>query len=108
MAECNKSEIPEVNSKGIKRIVLDVLKPHTPDLVELASIISSIEGVCGVNISLVEVDADTESIKVTIMGSNLNYNIIKEKLESYGAAVHSIDQVVAGRMVVEEPYTHQL
>lgn len=108
MTENDKSESSEAGDKGIKRIVLDVLKPHNPDLVELAGIISSIDGVCGVNISLVEVDADTESIKVTIMGSNLNYDIIKEKLESYGAAIHSIDQVVAGQRVVEEPYTHQL
>ncbi|WEU39895.1 MAG: DUF211 domain-containing protein [Candidatus Odinarchaeum yellowstonii] len=108
MAECDKIEQVEGVTKGIRRIVLDVLKPHTPNLVELAGIISRIEGVCGVNISLVEVDADTESVKVTIMGSNLNYSIIKAILEKYGAAVHSIDQVVAGRMVVEEPSTHQL
>ncbi|MEM2109366.1 MAG: DUF211 domain-containing protein [Candidatus Odinarchaeota archaeon] len=107
MVECKNGEIAETGSKGIKRIVLDVLKPHNPHLVELASIISKIDGVCGVNISLVEVDADTESVKVTILGSNLNYKLIKERLESYGAAIHSIDQVVAGQMVVEEPYTYQ-
>ncbi|MHA1754211.1 MAG: DUF211 domain-containing protein [Candidatus Odinarchaeia archaeon] len=92
---------------GIKRIVLDVLKPHIPQLTDLADIISQIEGVTGVNISLIEVDAETESIKITIVGPDLNYEVIKNKLEETGAAIHSIDQVVAGEILVEEAPTHQ-
>ncbi|UCF59609.1 MAG: DUF211 domain-containing protein, partial [Candidatus Bathyarchaeota archaeon] len=45
--------------QGVKRLVLDVLKPHEPDLPELATRLSSIEGIDGVNISLVEIDQST-------------------------------------------------
>ena len=94
-------------SYGIKRLVLDVLKPHNPRLHTLADRIARLDGVSGVNISLIEVDAETESIKMTIVGPDLKFDLIKQQLEELGGSVHSIDQVVAGRRVVEEAQTHQ-
>jgi hypothetical protein len=58
--------------------------------------------VSGVNISLKEVDQNTESISVTLEGDNLDYDNIKEILEQAGAVIHSIDQVVAGKELIEE------
>ncbi len=92
--------------QGIRRIVLDVLKPHTPRLTDLALMVSQDERVIGVNISVKEVDANTESITITLEGDDLKYDSIKEILEQAGAVVHSIDQVVAGRRFVEEVTLH--
>lgn len=88
--------------QGIRRIVLDVLKPHTPRLTDLALMVSQDDRVSGVNISVKEVDANTESITITLEGDDLKYDSIKEILEQAGAVVHSVDQVVAGRRFVEE------
>jgi len=60
------------------------------------------ERVSGLNISLKEVDQNTESITITLEGDDLSYDTIKEILEQAGAVIHSIDQVVAGRRFVEE------
>jgi hypothetical protein len=87
---------------GIRRIVLDVLKPHSPRLTDLALMLSRDERVNGLNISLKEVDQNTESITITIEGDDLSYDSIKEILEQAGAVIHSIDQVIAGRRFVEE------
>lgn len=87
---------------GIRRIVLDVLKPHSPRLTDLALMISQNERVSGLNISLKEVDQNTESITITLEGDDLEFDSIKEILEQAGAVIHSIDQVVAGRRFVEE------
>ena len=87
---------------GIRRIVLDVLKPHSPRLTDLALMISQDERVSGLNISLKEVDQNTESITITLEGDDLKFDTIKEILEQAGAVIHSIDQVVAGRRFVEE------
>ena len=87
---------------GIRRIVLDVLKPHSPRLTDLALMLTRDERVSGLNISLKEVDQNTESITITVEGDDLRYETIKEILEQAGAVIHSIDQVVAGRIVVEE------
>jgi len=88
--------------RGIIRLVLDCLKPHKPLLPDLALKISELPGVSGVNISLIEIDAKTESIKITIEGTNLNYELIRDTLKKYGTVIHSIDQVVAGSVIVEE------
>ncbi|MGQ4911424.1 MAG: DUF211 domain-containing protein [Candidatus Thorarchaeota archaeon] len=87
---------------GIRRIVLDVLKPHSPRLTDLALMLAQDERVSGLNISLKEVDQNTESITITLEGDDLKYDSIKEILEQAGAVIHSIDQVVAGRRFVEE------
>ena len=55
-----------------------------------------------VNISVKEVDANTESITITLEGDNMSYDSIKAVLEQAGAVVHSIDQVVAGKELIEE------
>ncbi|MHA1301553.1 MAG: DUF211 domain-containing protein [Candidatus Helarchaeota archaeon] len=94
-------------SIGIKRLVLDVLKPHNPNLPYLANQIAKIPGINGVNISLMEIDKETESIKLTIEGDNLIFEELKEKLEEWNCAIHSVDQVVAGKKVIEEVPTHQ-
>ncbi len=87
---------------GIRRLVLDVLKPHSPRLTDLALMLTRVDTVSGLNISLKEVDQNTESITITLEGDNLHYDSIKEMLEQAGAVIHSIDQVVAGRSIVEE------
>ena len=43
----------------IKRIVLDVLKPHKPSLVEMSVRLSNLKGVDGVTCTLDEVDQET-------------------------------------------------
>ena len=88
--------------EGIRRIVLDVLKPHTPRLTDLSLMLTKDERVIGVNLTVKEVDANTESITITLEGDNLEYDSIKAILEAAGAVVHSIDQVVAGKRFVEE------
>ncbi|WP_406657993.1 DUF211 domain-containing protein [Methanolobus sp. ZRKC2] len=92
---------------GIRRLVLDVLKPHHPSIVEFSKILSVIDGVYGVNLSLYEVDQQTETVKITIEGENLDYEEIKNSIENLGAVIHSIDEIAAGQKLVEEVETLQ-
>jgi len=91
----------------IKRLVLDVLKPHDPSILEVAQRLSVLEGVSGVNCMLDEVDQETESIKVVIEGANIPFGEVETVLERCGAAIHSIDSVSAGRKIVEDVETPQ-
>ena len=63
---------------NIKRIILDVLKPHAPSILEIADRLGDVEGISGVNISLEEVDAETDSVKITIEGPNIIYHKVEE------------------------------
>jgi len=92
---------------GIIRMVLDVLKPHHPSIVEFSKQLSVLPGVSGVNLSLYEVDQQTETIKITIEGDDLDYEEIKKSIDNLGAVVHSIDEIVAGHKLVEEVETLQ-
>lgn len=92
---------------GIRRLVLDVLKSHEPSNVFFATRLSQLESVEGVNITLSEIDRETESIKITIVGTNMEYEEIRRVIEDLGGVVHSIDEVVAGKKIVESVKTEQ-
>jgi len=94
-------------SKMIRRLVLDVLKPHNPSVVELSEALSHLEGVEGVNIIIYEIDQKVENAKVVIAGSSIDFENIKKKLEEMGATIHSVDEVAAGKRIVEEVRTPQ-
>jgi len=97
----------EQQNYGIRRLVLDVMKPHRPSIVDVALKLSKVRGVSGVNCMLDEVDQDTESLKVVIEGPNIDFEEISDTLESLGAVIHSIDVVVAGAKIVEDVETPQ-
>lgn len=83
--------------RKLRRLVLDVLKPHSPTLPEFATKLSSMPGVAGVNVTLIEIDKDTETLKVTVEGK-LDYSTIRSAIEEWGGVVHSVDEVVTGSL----------
>jgi len=91
----------------IKRLVLDVLKPHKPTVVDLSEALSHLEGVEGVNVITYEIDQQVENVKIIIAGSSVHFESIKKKLEELGATIHSVDEVAAGKRIVEEVKTPQ-
>ena len=94
----------------IKKLVLDVMKPHKPSVLQVGRDLSSIPGVDGCNITMIEIDKSVENIKVTVEGSDIDYSKLERALEENGATVHSIDKVSigkAGKKLVEEAdYSH--
>jgi len=91
----------------IRRIVLDVLKPHDPSIIELSGDLSDLSGVEAVNISIYEIDLRVENAKITLEGSDLNYDQVVRVIGDNGGTVHSIDEVVAGRSIIDDAVTLQ-
>lgn len=91
----------------IRRLVLDTLKPHDPTIIELAQSISELEGVEAVNISIYEMDRMVENAKITVEGSDIQYEAVLLVINDNGGAVHSIDEVVAGRIIIDDASTPQ-
>ena len=81
-------------SEKKRTLVLDVLKPHNPPLPDFASYLSEFDGVEKVDITLVEMDEKTESLKVTITGNLFPYEDLREHMSKQGAVIHSVDQVI--------------
>jgi len=77
----------------IKKLVLDVLKPHQPNALEFATALADLGDGLSINVAVEEVDEKTESIIVLIEGENIDYDLIAERIKELGASVHSIDEV---------------
>ena len=91
----------------IRRLVLDVLKPHNPSILEMVKRISALKGVEGVTCSLEEVDQETESVKVIIEGTQVDFDKVSDTIRQVGGVIHSVDSVSAGKKLVEDVRTPQ-
>jgi len=92
---------------NIRRVVLDVLKPHSPSMVDLANQLADIEGVDGVNLALLEMDQKVENVKITCEGESINFDEVEKIVLHNGATIHSLDEVSAGTSLIEEVATSQ-
>ena len=74
--------------------MLDVLKPHEPSLPEFALFLADLKGVTKVDVNLIEMDEKTESLKVVLEGTGINFEELKQHMGDIGAVIHSVDQVI--------------
>jgi len=89
---------------GVRRVVLDVLIPIRGLGIEgLAARIERVKGVESVNITVKEFDVNTETLLVIVEGEDIDMGELKEALDEFGAAVHGVDQIVAGKRTAEIP-----
>ena len=84
----------ELEQNRIKHMVLDVLKPHQPPLPEFAKFLGEIEGVDRIDVTVVEMDEKTESLKIIIDGTNIDFEELRSHMATQGAVIHSVDQVI--------------
>jgi hypothetical protein len=92
---------------NLRRLVLDVLKPAEPTIVQFAQVLADLEGVDGVNISIYEIDRRVENAKIIVEGHNLRYERVAQIIEENGGSIHSIDEVAAGKVLIEDVETPQ-
>lgn len=92
----------------IRRLVLDILKPLEPSIIDMAKAIGRIRGVVGVNLTVYEIDRKTETIKATIEGNKIDFKLLQKVVEDMGGVIHSVDEVVVGRKIVEESKTPEM
>jgi hypothetical protein len=81
----------------VSRLVLDVLKPHQVSVIELGEVLAEMDGVSKVSMTSREVDSETETLRIALDGSRVDYRQIVGLIESHGATVRSIDEVVLER-----------
>lgn len=91
----------------IRRLVLDTLKPHEPSIIDLAEQLSELAGITAVNINIYEIDHKVENAKITIEGEHISYPEVRQLIGEMGGAIHSIDEVVAGKTIIDHAATLQ-
>jgi hypothetical protein len=91
----SRSPLGKSNSKRtfIRKLVLDVVKPHEPDIVEVADAISKLDGVKRVEVEVRDYDSNIERLKLIVEGDDLDEDDIMELIKYYGGNVASVDGV---------------
>lgn len=79
---------------NLKRVVLDVLKPHRPNVLELSGVIAALGPDYRVVVDVTEVDEKTETVMVEIQGAELDFAKIEQAIRDLGGTIHSIDKVL--------------
>ena len=77
----------------VKKIVLDVLKPHQPNALEFSRSIAKVGSDYRVHLTVLEVDEKTETLQIEVTGSAIDFEAIKTVISNLGASLHSIDEV---------------
>jgi len=80
---------------SIKRVVLDVLKPHHPNALEFSQTIAEVGPNNRVRLTVLEVDENTETLKVVVEGDAIDFEAIQTAITNMGGSLHSVDEVEA-------------
>lgn len=77
----------------VKKIVLDVLKPHQPNALEFSLAVAAAGADYRVHLTVIEVDENTETLQITIEASAIDFDAIDTAIKDIGGSIHSIDEV---------------
>ncbi|MDT8375545.1 MAG: DUF211 domain-containing protein [Mariprofundaceae bacterium] len=77
----------------MKRVVLDILKPHQPNALEFSRAIAETGVDYHVRLTVIEVDQNTESVQVEVQGSAVDFEEVQSAITGMGGSLHSIDLV---------------
>ncbi len=87
----------------VKKLILDILKPHQPNSLEFASALAEQDNEIQIRLTVTAVDEKTESVIIVVEGNDINFEKIAERIKELGGSVHSIDEVqVTGSAKTEE------
>ena len=77
----------------VKRLVLDILKPHQPNALEFSQAIACAGGDYRVCLTVLEVDENTETLQVVVEGDSIDFNAVQSSISELGGSLHSVDEV---------------
>jgi hypothetical protein len=78
---------------AVKRIVLDVLKPHQPNALDFSRNIAAVGPDYRVRLTVIEMDENTETLQMVIEGGAIDFDALQSAISAMGGSLHSIDEV---------------
>jgi len=78
---------------SVKKVVLDVLKPHQPNALEFSRAIAAVGDDYHVTLTVLEVDESTETLQVVVAGDAIDFEAVQNTINDMGGSIHSIDEV---------------
>lgn len=92
----------------IVKLVLDVMSPAQQSIVDLVGLLSTIDGIAQVDISLSELEKNVEDFKVTLEGYSLDYDKIREAIKEFGGVIRNVDNVTSAEEYVPQQDSEKL
>ncbi|MCU7938838.1 MAG: DUF211 domain-containing protein [gamma proteobacterium symbiont of Bathyaustriella thionipta] len=77
----------------VQRIMLDILKPHSPNGLEFSIQLAEKCPGCRFNLKVLEVDEKTETVIIIVESESIPFNDVSDAITSMGGSIHSIDEV---------------
>lgn len=78
---------------AVKKVILDILKPHQPNALEFSRTIAEAGVDYRVRLTVVEMDENTESVQVEVLGNSIDFEAVQSAITSMGGSLHSVDLV---------------
>ncbi len=79
----------------LTKVTLDTIKPlKGPTIVDVSKALAEVGGVRRVSIKVNEVDMQTITMTIVVEGDDIDFDELKEKMETLGVVIHSIDEAV--------------
>lgn len=89
----------------VQRIVLDVLKLHSPNGLEFSTQLAEKCPGCWFNFKVAAVDEKTETVIIIVESENIPFDDVSEAITSMGGSIHSIDEVEVIGMEADDMFT---
>ena len=80
-------------SVDIRRLLIEAVKPRETSTLDLTQALCTVNGVEECELVVTDVDARTETVKLTIKGPNINYTELKKAMDDNSLAVKGVDEV---------------
>ena len=77
----------------VKKLMLDVLKPHHPNGLDFAKAIAEQGMDCRLTLRVAEVDEKTDTVVIVIEGEDIQFEAIESVISALGGSLHSVDEV---------------
>jgi hypothetical protein len=78
---------------SVKRIVLDVLKPHQPNALEFSQTLAQAGPDYRVSLTVIEMDENTETLQIEVEGKDIDFEAVQSAISAMGGSLHSLDVV---------------
>jgi len=79
------------------RLMIDSLIPREMSIIDLSKALCQAAGVSDVSIVVTDVTAKTETIRLVIIGHNIDYDSVSKIMSEHAATIRGIDEIDVSR-----------
>ena len=84
----------------LRYLVLDILKPHKPNILKFAEELAYLNKTYSINLKVLETNEKTETVEIMIEGEEVDFEKIEAIVSKLGGSIQSVDEVSVGSKII--------